>query len=440
MKTRANGRIAAAASTILIALAPPAGAQTAASPVALQTPAMAGWIESWGTAQPLGPVPPPPAFARPAPSRNAAPTPPSPIVPVPPTLADQTVRMIVRASVGGPQVRLAFRNAAGGPTVTLGAIHAALAQPDGGISTASDRVVTFGGQRSVTMFPGATIVSDPIPLAVAPLANVAVSIHLPAATPTNTVHPLGLNPAYIAAGDQTAATTLTAPQTVRSYFWLSGLSVPAAAADAGTIVAFGDSITDGYATTPGAHRAWPELLAARLQAEGGGRLGVVNMGISGNRILKMGAGESALQRFDSDVLARPGVRWVLLLEGINDINMSIIPGVPASEGVTAAQIIAGLDQLITRAHQHGIRIAGATILPTKGLPFYSAAGEAMRGAVNAWIRGSGRFDAVVDFDAAVRDPADPLRLRPSFDPGDHVHPNDAGNAAMARAIPPTLFR
>jgi len=407
------------------------------SPVFAQRPAAAGWIESWGTTQPLGPVPAPPTFARaPAPAR---PAPPSPMVPYPPSLADQTVRMIVRTSIGGPQIRLTFRNASGGPAVTLGSIHAALARADGAIDPASDRAVTFGGKPGVTIFPGATIISDSVMLPVKPLADIAVSIHVPTATPTNTVHALGLNPAYIVSGDATGAPTLPSPQVVRSYFWLAGLSVAAVSPASGTIVAFGDSITDGYATTPGAHRAWPDLLAARLHSEGK-PMGVVNVGISGNRILKTGAGESAVARFDADVLARPGVRWVILLEGINDINMSIIPGVPASEAVTARQIISGLDQLVERAHLHGIRIAGATIMPTKGLPFYSARGEAMRAAVNSWIRDSGRFDAVVDFDAATRDPGDPLRLRPGFDPGDHVHPNDAGNQAMAAAIDTALFR
>jgi lysophospholipase L1-like esterase len=397
------------------------------------------WIESWGTAQPLGPVPAPPTFAR----SSAPPSPPalpSPMVPFPATLSDQTVRMVVRSSAGGAQVRLTFRNASGGPVVTFGSVHVALAQPEGAIVSATDRRVTFGGKPDATLFPGATLVSDPVPLRVPALSELAVSIHLPRPTPTNTVHALGLNPAFIVPGDATAATALQSPQVVRSYFWLSGVSVPAATPDAGTIVALGDSITDGYATTPGTHREWPQLLADKLQAAHPGKLAVVNMGISGNRILRSGAGESALARFDADVLARPGVKWVLLLEGINDINMSIIPGVPATEAVTAQQIIDGLDQLISRAHLHGLRIAGATITPTKGLPFYSAKGEAMRTAVNDWIRSSGRFDAVIDFDAATRDPRDPLRLRPEFDPGDHVHPNDAGNRAMAAAIDPALFR
>jgi lysophospholipase L1-like esterase len=334
---------------------------------------------------------------------------------------------------------LAFRNAAGGPAITLAAVHAARARADGAIDPSSDRAVTFGGKAGVTMFPGATVVSDPVALTVDPLAEIAVSIHVPVSTLTTTVHALGLNPAYIVAGDATAAPNLVSPRIVRSYFWLAGLSVDAEALGSGTIVAFGDSITDGYATTPGTHRDWPALLAARLRFEGR-KLGVVNVGISGNRILKAGAGDSALARFDTDVLARPGVRWVILLEGINDINMSIIPGVPASEAVDAAQIIAGLDQLVERARMHGIRVAGATIMPTKGLPFYSARGEAMRAAVNDWIRTSGRFDAIIDFDAVTRDPGDPLRLLPAFDPGDHVHPNDAGNRAMAAAIDTTVFR
>jgi lysophospholipase L1-like esterase len=281
--------------------------------------------------------------------------------------------------------------------------------------------------------------SDPIPLPAPALTDIAVSIYVPGVTPTNTLHALGLNPAYIVPGDATAAPNLATPQVVRSYFWLSGMSVAASPAS-GTLVAFGDSITDGYATTPGAHAAWPELLAARMQHENQSTLGVVNMGISGNRILRTGAGDSAVARFDADVLARPGVKWVLMLEGINDINMSIIPGVPATEAVDTTQMIAGFNQLIDRAHIHGIRIAGATIMPTKGLPFYSARGEAMRATVNDWIRTSGRFDAVIDFDAVTRDPADPLRIRPEFDPGDHVHPNDAGNRAMAAAIDLALFR
>lgn len=435
-------------SIILIALA----ATFAAQPGTAQAVAGQRWIASWGTAQALGPAAPPPVMAPPPADMEARPDaggraapppppPPSPFVPHPEVLADQTVRMVVRASAGGPQIRLAFSNASGGAPVVFGAVRAALSAGDDATVAGSDRAVTFGGRTTLTLFPGAQAVSDPIDLAVPALAPVAVSIHLPAATPLNTVHALGLTPAFIAQGDRTADGRLPGAQAVRSYFWLTGLSVPAADEDAGAIVALGDSITDGFATTPGRFAAWPDRLAARLQADPRTRgWGVVNAGISGNRVLKAGAGDAAVARFDEDVLARPGVRWLILLEGINDINMSIMPIMPPAERVSAAQIIDGLGQIVDRAHLHGIKVAGATLLATRGLPFYSARGEAMRQAVNQWIRTSGRFDAVIDFDAATRDPADPLRLLPAFDPGDHVHPNDAGNRAMADAIDLAIFR
>jgi len=183
------------------------------------------------------------------------------------------------------------------------------------------------------------------------------------------------------------------------------------------------------------------LLAERLQADPELKgWGVVNVGISGNRVLRAGVGDAAVARFSEDVLTRPGAKWVLILEGINDINMSIMPGMPDSESVSAQALIDGLGQLIDRAHLHGLKVAGGTILPTKGLPFFSAEGEAIRQEVNTWIRTSGRFDRVIDFDAATRDAADPQRLRLEFDPGDHVHPNDLGNQAMANAIDLNWFK
>lgn len=404
-----------------------------------------GWIASWGTAQQLGPQVRPKFRPAPVPSAvRTTPTPsivpPSPMVPYPERLSDQTVRMIVRTSVGGSRFRLEFSNAQGETTVSFSSVHAALAGEGAVLVGKTDRVVTFGGRRSVTMLPGARIVSDPVNLSVPALARVAVSIHVPGETPTNTVHPLGLLPAYIVAGDATGAERMDAASSVRSYFWLTGLDVPVAGQRTGTIVALGDSITDGYATSPGQSRAWLDLLAQRLQGRRStAGFGVVNAGISGNRILRTGAGEAAIARFDEDVLARPGVRWIILLEGINDINMSIMPGMPAFQHATAGEIIAGLRQIVERAHLHGIQVAIGTILPTKGLPFYSSAGEDMRGQVNRWIRTGGVGDAVIDFDAAVRDPADLNRLRPDFDPGDHVHPNDSGNKAMADAIDLAIF-
>ncbi len=406
-----------------------------------------GWVESWGTALPLQPPPPPPfgeggAPPPPSPPLPAdTPVPPNPRLPYPDVLTDQTVRMILRTSIGGEQIRLEFASRNGAQPVRFGAVHAALANEDGSIVPDRDRMVTFGGRDTVELLPGARLVSDHVDLPVGPLTHVAISVYLPDATPTETVDGIGLEPAYIAQGNHAGSERLPDPLVAASYFWLRGLSVPARTEQGGAIIAFGDSITEGYATTPGANRSWPELLAERLQASPDlNGWSVINTGISGNRVLRSGAGESALARFTDDVLSRPGARWVIVLEAINDINMSIMPGMPDSQQASAEDIIAGLDQLVTRAHLHGLKIAGGTVMPTRGLGFYSEHGEAMRQQINAWIRTSGRFDAVIDFDAATRDPADPLRINPAFDPGDHVHPNDAGNRAMAEAIDLTIFR
>ena len=209
----------------------------------------------------------------------------------------------------------------------------------------------------------------------------------------------------------------------------------------GALATFGDSITDGFSTTPEADLAWPSILARRLTAQRSQPpRAVINMGISGNRVLREGAGSSALARFDRDVLSRPGTRWVLLLEGINDIGFLAFAGNNPAEQLTVEDIIAGYRMLIERAHLHGLRIIGGTLTPFEGVPTYSEAAEKMRQQVNAWIRTSGAFDAVVDFDAVTRDPAAPTKLRAGYDSGDHIHPNDAGNKAMADAIDLKLFR
>jgi lysophospholipase L1-like esterase len=342
--------------------------------------------------------------------------------------------MIVRGSVGGAQLRLQFSSALGTKPTRLGAVHVALHTGGGSIDPRSDHVVTFGGSESVTLHPGALAVSDPVALALPPLSEVAVSIYLPDAADTRSMHELGLNSTYVAPGNTVAATAFATNDTNRSYFWLTGLEV-LAPLGSGSIVAFGDSITDGYASTPDAHRAWPALLAQRLLANPAtARLGVINMGISGNRVLRELVGSSALTRFDRDVLARAGVEWMLLLEGINDINFTALPGVPASEQTTAEELIEGLSQLVDRAHARGIKVMAGTLLPMGGLWLHNPQTEALRQAVNAWIRTSDTFDAVVDFDALMRDPANPQRLHPDYDSGDFIHPNDAGNAAMAEAV------
>lgn len=397
------------------------------------------WVATWGTATTLA-IHELPAWVQPPPADSLPPNPPpSPVLPVPATMQDQSLRMIVRSSVGGTQLRLQFANALGAPPTRLGAVRVALHTGDGRIDAASDRAVTFNGASEVTLRPGALVVSDAIALELPPLTEVAVSIWLPDVSDTRSSHELGLNTTYVASGNTVSAEAFTAAQINRSYFWLTGMEV-LAAPGSGSIVAFGDSITDGYSSTPDAHRAWPALLAAKLQADPAlARLGVVNMGISGNRVLRHLVGSSAVSRFDRDVLARSGVEWLILMEGINDINFTALPGAPESEQASAQQIIEGLAQLVDRAHAHGIKVLGGTLMPMGGLWLHNPMTEAMRQEVNSWIRSSGKFDAVVDFDAVTRNPADPQRLHPDFDAGDFIHPNDAGNAAMADAIDLQLF-
>jgi lysophospholipase L1-like esterase len=249
-----------------------------------------------------------------------------------------------------------------------------------------------------------------------------------------------MHTAYITRGNATGSAALQADATTTAYLWLASVDVLAPAA-AGAVVAFGDSITDGVGATPDTDRAWPSLLAAALLAGSpADARSVVNAGLSGNRLLRPGFGVSALARFDRDVLGHAGVRWMTVLLGINDITFPAVPGAAASEAVTSDDLIWGLQQIIERAHRHGIRVAGATILPVEGVNTYTDAGERIRQDVNRWIRTSKAYDAVIDFDAAARDPAHPGRLRADFDGGDHVHPNDAGNRAMAAAIDASIFR
>jgi lysophospholipase L1-like esterase len=346
--------------------------------------------------------------------------------------------MVVRTSIGGRRVRVQLSNALGNSRLAVGTAHIAIRQKDAAIVSASDRVLTFAGRPSFTIPPGALVVSDSVDLDVPKLTDLAISLYLPEDTGPPTVHPLGLHTTYIASGDATADATLNPAATTTAYFWLSGVDV-LAPSSASAIVAFGDSITEGFATTANKDQAWPTLLATRLASNSTAKLGVLNLGISGNRVLRDVAGTNALARFDRDVLARPGVRWMILLEGINDITFSAIPGIPPGQAVTAEDLIWGYRQILERAHMHGIKVVGATIMPVEGVPTYAEAGESVRQAVNQWIRTGQAFDAVIDFDALTRDPGNPKRLRAEFDAGDHVHPNDAGNQAMADAIDLAAF-
>jgi lysophospholipase L1-like esterase len=398
------------------------------------------WVPTWGTAQQLVRITPttPPPTTQPAPAAPAPPTPPPFRVT---TLNNQTVRMILRTSIGGRRVRVKLSNAFGMPAVVVGSAHVARRGTDAGIAPGSDRALTFGNRSSFTLMPGVVVVSDPVDLDVSALSDLAVSIFLPRDTGTPTTHATGLRPTYVSAeGDFTGASEFPLAGTTQQYYWLSSVEVAAPDA-AAAIVAFGDSITDGARSTPDTNHSWPALLAARLAAnKGTANIAVVNEGIGGNRLLTDAnglAGVSALARFDRDVLSHPGVKWLMILEGINDIGTLANPA--ANVPVTSDDLIWVLKEMAARAHAQGIRVVGCTLTPYGGAGYAREEGEMMRAAVNQWIRTSGTFDAVVDFEAATRDAADPRKFRAEFDPGDHLHPNNAGYEAMADAVDLAIF-
>jgi lysophospholipase L1-like esterase len=353
---------------------------------------------------------------------------------------DQTVRNIVFTSVGGDRVRIRLSNRYGTGALQVGRAGIGIVLTGAQLAAGTTHPVTFGGHTSVTIPAGAEAVSDPVPLRVRPLEDLAVSLYLPAATGPATYHKAADQTGYVASGDQAGATAATAYTTTdTSWYFLDGLQVHDPAAP-GTVVAVGDSITDGNKSQVGANDRWPNFLARRLNAALGPEApAVADAGIGGNRVLHDSAcfGVSALARFQRDVLAQPGVRDVIALEGINDIGFS--QGADAgcttpNTAVTAAQIEAGYRQLITMAHADGVKIFGATLTPFKGTPHWSPAAEAKRDAVNNWIRTSHAFDGVIDFAGAVQNPLDPLYYDPAYNSGDNLHPNDAGYEAMAAAI------
>jgi lysophospholipase L1-like esterase len=386
------------------------------------------WVATWATSPPLARVQPPPAApANPNPQQsiNAR------------GFADQTVRMIVRTSIGGHRLRVKFANAFGAPPVEIGGAHIALRDKDSQIVAASDRPLLFNGKPGCILVPGIALVSDPVDLTFEPLAYLTVSLYFPVETGPPNTHATSLHTTYISKGDATAQPAIADPlSTTAAYYWLSSIDVLAPAKSA-AIVAFGDSITDGAQSTIDTDHSWPALLAARLAKNPKtAAIGVSNQGIGGNRVLRDISGVSALGRFDRDVLAQSGVKWLMLLEGINDIGHG---AVDPTEKVTAEEIIGGYKQLIDAAHDHGIKVIGCTLTPYEGANYARPEGEAAREAVNNWIRTSHAFDAVVDFEAATRDPANPKRFRAEFDPGDHLHPNNAGYEAMANAVDLAIF-
>jgi lysophospholipase L1-like esterase len=350
--------------------------------------------------------------------------------------ADQTIRDVVWTSAGGQAARIRLSNQFGTRPVTFDQADVGLSAGGPLVFSGTDRRVTFAGRDAVTIAPGATAVSDPVNLAVPAQTALTVSLYASGPTGPATYHSDAQLLSYVSAPGDHAASLSAAPFPVTTSHWyfLTEVDILARAPAGGTVVAFGDSITDGFHSAVGANARWPNDLARRIGAGPAGAVyPVVDEGISSNRVLTASgtSGPSALARFRRDTAALSGARYVILLEGINDIQTG---------RTSAAQIIAGYRALIAQAHAAGLTIIGATITPYQGSPFYTAAGEAERQAVNRWIRTSGAFDGVVDFDRAVQDPADPLRLRPAYDSGDRIHPGDAGYQAMADAVSLNLLR
>ena len=360
------------------------------------------------------------------------------------SISGQTLRQVAHVSIGGERVRVRFSNVFGATSLEISEARVAISSGGSATLLNTDRRLTFGGSTSTTIPPGALVVSDPVELEVPALANVAVSLFFPGPVSATTEHSLAVQTSYISpAGNFAAAGMLpSGTATTTAWYFLNGIEVEPRSSHPAAIVTLGDSITDGYASTVDANHRWPNFLAARLQErKKTSHLAVVDQGISGNRILHDLVGPNALARFDRDVLAQSGVRWVIVLESINDIG---IPGAfgLSSQDVTAAQIIEGHRQLVERAHAKGLVIYGGTLTAFEGTLFpgyFTPAGEAKRQAVNHWIRTSGAYDAVIDFDKATQDPAHPTRLLPAYDSGDHLHPNDAGYEAMAKAVDLSLF-
>jgi len=350
-----------------------------------------------------------------------------------PSFHDQTLRMVVHASVGGTTLRLHLSNLRSSTPLLVGKVSLA-AQDHGAVEVGdSQHAVTVAQTATFTIPAGAEVVSDPIPMSVEAGQNLLVSLYLPRATEASTWHSDAFDTTYQAESDHADDIDDGAyGKSTTSWYYVSGLDVRTDAS--GAVVAFGDSITDGFDTPHGAYARWPDDLARRL-AENQQPMGVVDAGIGGNRVLSdvpnLFQGVSAIKRFRHDALDQAGARTVILMEGINDIGNDAGPD---DTPLTAQAMIDGYRQLIAKAHGAGLRILGGTMLPFKGAGYYSPARDAIRQACNQWIRHSGAFDGVVDFERAVRDPSDHQVLRPKYDSGDHLHPNAAGMQAMASAV------
>lgn len=354
--------------------------------------------------------------------------------------SDVTLREIVHASIAGKKVRVRFTNQYGILPLRIENVHIALSAMNGGIQPATDHSLRFNAQSVVKIPAGAEIYSDPIDMDIPAFADLAVSFYLPPQDlPNYTYHSDARQTNYMAAGNECDALALQDAHTQTSWYFISGVDV-AADKNAGTVVAFGDSITDGAYSTVDANHRWPDYLARKLnQDQKTSQLGVLNEGIDGNRVLNDGWAQNALARFDRDVLAQSSVRYLIVLEGINDIGRLSHPRAPADD-ISVQDLEMGLKQLVDRAHTHNIKVIGATLTPYKGAGYYSEKGEAVREALNEWIRASGVFDGIVDFDKVTRDPNNLQQFLPKYDHGDHLHPSDAGYEAMGDALNAQLLK
>jgi lysophospholipase L1-like esterase len=396
--------------------------------LALAQPAFAAgpehWVASWGAAQQV------PEQGNLLPQAD---------------MQDATLRQVVHLSIGSNKLRVRFSNAFGTQALLIDAAHIARSADKATARTISgtDRVLTFDGQPAISIPPGAEYLSDPVSLDASALSNLTISMHLPQAPVGETGHPGSRATSYYVHGDHSADADLPGAGHVDHWYQLTGVEVAAAPA-VSTIVAFGDSITDGHGATTNGDDRWPDVLAARLQASARTKgLAVVNVGIGGNHLLTDGLGPNALARLDRDVFARPGARTMLILEAINDLGGLSRKDVrtPEMHQALVADLIGAYRQMILRAHGQGVKVIGCTVTPYTGSDYYhpDAASEADRQALNQWIRTSGMFDAVVDFDKAVRDPAHPEKMIAAYDSGDHLHPSAAGYKVMAAAINLEVF-
>lgn len=384
------------------------------------------WVGSWAASQQL---------VEPANSLSPA------------NIRDATIRQIVHLSLGGREIRLWLSNRFGTTDLHLTSVHVARAvAPDSGkITPGSDAALTFSASQAVTIPPGADYVSDPISFPVAPLSDLAITFHTQGPPDEQTGHPGSRATSYFVHGDLVSAIDLStegsAAKTIEHWYYIAGVDV-AAPTNAAAVVVLGDSITDGHGVTTNGNDRWTDVLASRMAKSKRG-LAVLNEGIGGNHLLTDGLGPNALSRFDHDVIAQPGVRYLIVLEGINDIGLLARKGDAsgAEHETLIRRLIGAYEQFVTLAHGHGIKVIGATLMPFVGSSYYhpGPANEADRQAVNKWIRTPGHFDAIIDFDKITRDPEHPERLLAGFDSGDHLHPSVAGYAAMGDAVPLSLF-